>query len=96
MEGDDVPHAEIGRYIGMAERALYVFAWYFGQLEFIAVWLALKAVMEWKESTDAKGPKMRARFNLFVLGTALSLLVTVVILLVALPAQHAIFRHLLG
>ncbi len=83
--------AGVARQVGMAERALYVIALYAVKPEFIAVWLAFKVAIEWRAWNpeimygDTKEEHrhylivQRARFNNFVLGNALSLLATFII-----------------
>lgn len=71
--------------VGMLERALYVTALVMGQGSFIGIWLALKVAGQWKgwtatgnEDKDGGGPSGRAVYNIFLIGTALSLLYAVV------------------
>jgi hypothetical protein len=65
--------------VGILERLIYTSSIVFGVKEFIAVWLAVKIASQWKayegsESDRASQHKARALFNVYLLGTGLSLL----------------------
>jgi hypothetical protein len=61
-------------FVGFAEAILYPTALLSGQPEFIAVWLALKVAGQWNEWQ--RGYQGRARFNRFLVGNALSIMVS--------------------
>ena len=59
--------------VGFAEAILYPTALLIRQPEFIAIWLALKVAGQWKDWEI--GYQGRARFNRFLVGNALSIMV---------------------
>lgn len=61
-------------FVGFAEAILYPTALLIGQPEFIGFWLALKVAGQWKEWES--GYQGRARFNRFLVGSALSIMVS--------------------
>ena len=67
------------RFLGVLERALYTATYHAGHTSFIAIWLGLKAISQWKlwyEGTENEknGTKVEGRsiFNIFLIGNALS------------------------
>ncbi len=69
-------------FLGLLERAMYTASVGAGQPGFIAVWLGLKAVPQWKrwsEDVEAGERKIQGRavFNIFLIGNALSVLFAV-------------------
>ena len=62
-------------FIGMIERVMYTSCVLLGWQNFIAVWLALKAVPQWRLWTEGiKDLQGRAIFNIFLIGNALSVI----------------------
>ncbi len=60
-------------FVGLCEAVLYPTSFLFGKPEFIGVWLAIKAAGNWKLwQVDVEG---RIRFQLFLIGNALSILI---------------------
>jgi hypothetical protein len=65
--------------VGFVERTLYTASWNVGKPEFIAVWLALKVASQWgRWSNGGKGVPGRSIFNVFLVGSGLSILYAVV------------------
>ncbi len=63
--------------LGIIERALFTSSVFFGAREFIAIWLAIKVAAQWKSWEGNPGKVgearlARARYNLFLLGTGLT------------------------
>jgi len=59
--------------LGTCEALLYPTAFLVGQPEFVGVWLAVKVAGQWNYWTgDYRG---RTRFNMFLIGNALSIIV---------------------
>ena len=68
----DLIHAQL---VGVVERVLYTTSWLLGHPEFIAVWLALKVAGQWNRwSEDRDGIPGRAFYNVFLIGSGLSIL----------------------
>ena len=62
-------------FIGTIERVMYTSCVLLGWQNFIAVWLALKAVPQWRLWTECtKDLHGRAIFNIFLIGNALSVI----------------------
>lgn len=66
-------------FVGILERLIYTSSIVFGVKEFIAVWLAVKIASQWKAyegsgSDRSSLHKARALFNVYLLGTGLSVL----------------------
>ncbi len=57
-------------FVGYGESVLFPTAWLLGKPEFIGLWLAIKAAVQWK-LWDV-GQEGRSRFNIFLVGNALS------------------------
>ena len=85
---DEPPFVFLARDIGKVERALYVLAWYLNFSSFLAIWLGFKIASKWsqwgdKDHSDPQTNNLnRARFNLFLLGNALSILVTIITIII--------------
>ena len=72
------PYPQHPEAIGLLERTLYTAAWQLGITEFIGIWLVLKVAGGWKgwtEDLPVSSGKLSGRtvFNLFLLGTGVSL-----------------------
>lgn len=59
--------------VGMIDRVIYTSSILFDAKEFIVVWLAFSIAAQWKKWETARN-KTDATFNLFVIGTGLSLI----------------------
>jgi hypothetical protein len=62
-----------GDMLGVCERGLYLASLQMGHPEFIAVWLGIKTVATSRRWTDEPRLRGRAIYNIFLIGTALSL-----------------------
>jgi hypothetical protein len=74
-------YRHVAGWLGIFERILYVSAFSVHCAGFIAVWLTLKAISKWsgwsedaKETEEDKIQLGRARFQIFLIGNALSIL----------------------
>jgi len=72
------PAAYLSRLVGMVERVLFVASLQLGRAEFIGIWLVLKVVGQWKRWAEGErvGDKVidgRSSFNLFLIGSGLSI-----------------------
>ena len=70
-------------FLGFLERAMYTYSFVLSQPAFIALWLGLKAVPQWKRWNDETtiedvNIEGRAVFNVFLIGNALSVLFAIV------------------
>ena len=54
--------------VGFLERFLYTSSWLLAKPEFIGVWLILKVAVKWKAA------EKRCVYNIFLIGTAISLI----------------------
>jgi hypothetical protein len=72
LEGERA-YASMAVGVGLVERLLYVAALQIGKGEFIGVWLALKAAGQW-EVWRKPSPEARATYQIFLIGSALSVL----------------------
>ena len=62
-------------FIGLIERVMYTSCVLLGWQNFIAVWLALKAVPQWRLWTEVtENLQGRAIFNIFLIGNSLSVI----------------------
>lgn len=66
------PTQALSRYIGILERAAYITAFIYEQYEFVAVWLAVKAAISWKQYYE-EGHLGREKWNSYLLNSLLSL-----------------------
>ena len=57
---------------GFIERMLYTLSWQFDQPAFIGIWLALKAASQWKKWSETPS------YNIFLVGTGLSVIYSVI------------------
>jgi hypothetical protein len=57
--------------MGILERLMYTTIFIIDQPAFVAVWLALKVASQWKRWED----KERVTYNIFLMGSALSLII---------------------
>jgi hypothetical protein len=57
--------------VGLVERIIYTTSVAFDSLELVAVWLVMKAAIEWK----AEETRSLASFYVYLIGTALSLII---------------------
>lgn len=73
-------YPQLTRWFGVVEILIYTSSLMLGYPEFIAVWLSLKVAGNWKDWSEA-GQEARAKFVIFLLGTGISLLVSVFICL---------------
>ncbi|KKR65209.1 MAG: hypothetical protein UU05_C0025G0005 [Candidatus Curtissbacteria bacterium GW2011_GWA1_40_47] len=75
------------RTVGIFERIIFTTSFIIGRYEFAAVWLGLKVIGSWKDSSDSANkdkknedvPKIklwRIRENIFLIGTAMSLILS--------------------
>ena len=62
-------------FLGIVERSLYTTAFLLNQPGFVAVWLALKVASRWKRWEEVGD---RATYNLFLIGSGLSLIMAYV------------------
>ncbi len=72
------PHRQLPEAVGIIERAFYTITWHLGKAQFIGVWLVLKVAGGWNgwaQDVSYPGGKLLGRniFNLFLIGTAVSL-----------------------
>ena len=77
-------YTKYSHILGMLERALYLFAWVLGYPNFIVVWLGFKVASKWKLWAGEYGKEEekgnfdgRARFQIFLIGNAMTLLWTI-------------------
>jgi len=68
------PRAILTPVLGIVERGLYTGALLMGAPEWIAVWLALKVAVAWRRWEGEK----RGSYNLFLIGSALSVMFGVI------------------
>jgi hypothetical protein len=71
--GGERAYAWMAVGVGLVERLLYVAALQIGKGEFIGVWLALKAAGQWEVWREPT-PEARATYQIFLIGSALSVL----------------------
>ena len=75
------------RIVGIFERIIFTTSFIIGMYQFAAVWLGLKVIGSWKDNSDntnkkkrnEKVPKIklwRVRENIFLIGTAMSLILS--------------------
>jgi hypothetical protein len=70
---DDRPQLWAAQQVGIIERFLYTSSILFAGSELIAVWVGIKALSQWKR-WDGETHAGRANFNLYLVGSGLSLL----------------------
>lgn len=75
-------YPELTRWLGIIERGMYVASWLLGFPQFIAFWLSFKVVGTWKDWTDP-GQEARAKFLIFLIGSGISLSVSILIAIIA-------------
>lgn len=61
------------RFVGALEQFMYTSAILVGMPQFVAVWLVLKLAGEWRQ---AERPTSYAMYNIFLIGNALSLILS--------------------
>ena len=81
-------YPELTRWLGVIEGLLYILSFFLGHPEFIGLWLGLKVAGNWGDWTKP-GEEARAKFIIFLIGSALNLLSVIVICL--LLGLHMLF-----
>lgn len=69
------------RTVGIFERIIFTTSFIIGKYEYVAIWLGLKVVGSWKDNSNENKKKTksnlwRIRENIFLIGTALSLILS--------------------
>ena len=65
------PAGSLTVFTGILERSIYTTIFIINQPAFVAVWLGLKVASQWKRWED----KERATYDIFLIGSALSLII---------------------
>lgn len=64
------------RFVGVFERIIFTTSFILGRYEFVGAWLVLKIIGSWQSKTGKEADTWRVKENIFLIGTALSLILS--------------------